>query len=176
MPTLSVPHDEIAISFVRTCCTLEASCLRHCHVDASMDIESDFVFAVSQPTQTLMIKLNSHSSLNQNSNLANCPHCAEEILASAIMCRFCHRGISFDHYKRCLACAELVRKNATRCRFCGSKLAEPPASRGRPQSGAPVPRVPRTPVRSAQIVLPLPAPAEDVDAVSRPEPDKRKDV
>ncbi len=96
-------------------------------------------------------------------NTKLCPNCAETLQAAAITCRFCHRGLSTIHYKKCRHCAEMVRKTASRCRFCKSDLSEPSEPPGRPPAGAPVPRIPINPRRSAEIALPFPESAESED-------------
>lgn len=53
-----------------------------------------------------------------------CPNCAEWINTDAILCRFCHSGLSAEHFQPCTFCAEMVRKDATRCRYCQSDLPE----------------------------------------------------
>lgn len=92
-----------------------------------------------------------------------CPNCAETLQSAAIFCRFCHRGLSAIHYKKCPLCAEMVRKSANRCRFCKSDLSESSEPPGRPPAGAPVPRTPVSPRRSAEIALPLPKGSESED-------------
>jgi hypothetical protein len=93
-----------------------------------------------------------------------CPNCAELIHSRAVVCRFCQRGLSDVHFKKCPYCAEMVRRFAKRCRFCESSLVEPPGASGRPPQGAPVPRVPNIPQRSAAIALALPTPEKTEDS------------
>jgi hypothetical protein len=79
--------------------------------------------------------------------LIECPNCAEEIRCSAILCMFCHHGISFRHFKKCRFCGELVRLKALKCRFCQSDLDPPEYTR--------VPLSPYPPVQSGEIALQL---------------------
>ncbi len=51
-----------------------------------------------------------------------CPHCAEFVLADAILCRFCDRGISRESFKNCPHCDEMIWTKATYCRYCRSTL------------------------------------------------------
>jgi len=62
--------------------------------------------------------------MQQVSSTISCPNCAEPLQATALFCRFCHRGLSTLHYKKCSHCAEMVRRTASRCRFCRSDLSE----------------------------------------------------
>ncbi len=52
----------------------------------------------------------------------SCPHCAEIVADEAILCRFCDRGISKEHYKNCPFCAEMIWTDAVFCRYCKSTL------------------------------------------------------
>ncbi len=97
-----------------------------------------------------------------DNNTKLCPNCAETLQAAAISCRFCHRGLSPLHYKKCTHCAEMVRKSASRCRFCKSDLSEPSEPPGHHPQGAPVPRTPINPLKSAEIALPLPSTNEEI--------------
>lgn len=100
-----------------------------------------------------------------------CPHCAEAIVATAVMCRYCHRGISQVHFKKCSFCAELIRRTAQKCRYCAMDVPPAPSPprnpNDRPPHDSPVPRVPVTPDRETEVALPLPEEPEDIDAVSK---------
>jgi hypothetical protein len=102
-------------------------------------------------------------------NRIACPNCAEPISNKAIMCRFCQRGLSSQHFKKCRFCAEMVRRSAHKCRFCMANLSDtPPGSTGpprRPPQGAPVPRVPLKPVKATETTLPLPEPEKEVETI-----------
>lgn len=87
-----------------------------------------------------------------------CPDCAEEIKVSAILCRFCHRGMSPAHFKKCIFCAEMVRAKAVKCPFCSSDLSEP-ARPGNPPDDQRIPRNAQPPNSGTEVTLPIP---EDV--------------
>ena len=53
---------------------------------------------------------------------STCPHCAENVAPGALLCRFCDRGISREHYKNCPFCAEMIWTEAVYCRYCRSAL------------------------------------------------------
>lgn len=61
-------------------------------------------------------------------DMMNCPNCGELIKSKAIICRFCQRGLSREHFRECHSCSELVRNDATICRYCHSEFsnAQPP--------------------------------------------------
>lgn len=79
------------------------------------------------------------------------------------MCRFCQRGISLKHFKKCPNCAELVRNKAVRCRWCRSAIP-PDSSGGREDPFAPVPRIPKKPQGENAVALPLPHPNPHEDS------------
>jgi Double zinc ribbon len=110
-----------------------------------------------------------------NKNTKPCPNCAETLQAAAIFCRFCHRGLSAIHHKKCPHCAEMVRKSANRCRFCQSDLSEPSEPPGHHPQGAPVPRKPINPVKTAEIALPLPLANEEIfESISKKLPQEKQ--
>jgi DNA gyrase/topoisomerase IV subunit B len=62
--------------------------------------------------------------LDSGDDLIECPNCTELIQAMAIVCRFCHGGLSNDHFEKCAVCGEMIRKEATLCRFCLSNRGD----------------------------------------------------
>jgi hypothetical protein len=66
----------------------------------------------------------SHMVIRMSEQFKTCPHCAELVVAEAILCRFCDRGISTDHFKNCLYCDEMIWSAAVFCRYCKSTLRE----------------------------------------------------
>ncbi len=97
----------------------------------------------------------------------SCPFCAEKIRQDAIMCRFCHKGLSLRHYRHCPFCYEMVRINARKCRYCKMSIFDPPSPPGRPPQGSPLPK-PRGPgPQAAEIVLPKPESEAELDLLQR---------
>jgi len=45
------------------------------------------------------------------------------------MCRFCERGLSIQHFKRCSYCGEMIRNSAVKCRFCACDVTKPPGGK-----------------------------------------------
>ncbi len=95
-------------------------------------------------------------------DMVACPNCAEQILRNAIMCRFCHRGVSSRHFRKCLFCSEMVRQLARKCRYCQANL---PYWSG-PSQGAPVPSPRTDPEGGAEVALREPELEVQVSAVS----------
>jgi ATP-dependent Clp protease ATP-binding subunit ClpC len=52
----------------------------------------------------------------------SCPVCGEEILAAALICRYCREGLSETLFKKCPFCAESIRRESIRCRYCSSDV------------------------------------------------------
>src|SRR5437868_5180517 len=96
--------------------------------------------------------------------LSKCPNCAELVQPEAIICRFCNRGLSQEHFKKCRLCGEMIRPAAKKCRSCLSFLSQPPPID--PPAGAPVPRQPIYPLRSSEVALALSIPLRMADGVS----------
>ena len=71
----------------------------------------------------------------------SCPHCTQEILVSALRCRYCKEMIATpEQVKTCPSCKTESFVDVVSCAYCGSDFSGENSTLPRPAEAAPAPR------------------------------------